>query len=208
MNSKALDVSALPESALDHRSLVWWGNALLLVIETVMFALLVGSYFYIRINFREWPPPLVHETVTVLKPQPPLGSATLTLGILLVSLVPALIMDRAALAMKTSRIRAMLGITVALGALAVWLRFRELPSLQFSWDDNAYASVIWMMTCLHLLHIIVSTSENLAMLLWAVTHPIDLKHARDIRVSATYWYWVVGIWLPLYALIYFGPRIV
>jgi heme/copper-type cytochrome/quinol oxidase subunit 3 len=60
---------------------------------------------------------------------------------------------------------------------------------------------------MHLLHIIVSTSENTAMLLWALTHGLDQKHARDVRVSAAYWYWVVGIWIPLYLLLYFGPRL-
>jgi len=49
-NPPALDVSGLPQSALDRRSLVWWGNTLLLVIETTMFALLVASYFYVIMN--------------------------------------------------------------------------------------------------------------------------------------------------------------
>lgn len=203
----ALDVSALPESALDHRSLVWWGNLLLLVIETTMFSLLAASYFYVRMNFREWPPPLVHGAVPISHPVPPLGRPTLTLALLLLSLLPAVLSDRAALAMDERRVRWCFGLLTALGVIAAALRFHELPALQFSWDDNAYASVIWTTVCLHLLHIIVSTAENLGLLLWAVTHPLDRKHARDIRVSGVYWYWVVTVWIPLYAMIYFGPRL-
>jgi cytochrome c oxidase subunit 3 len=207
MNPHAVDVSELPKSALDHRSLVWWGNLLLLVIETTMFALLVASYFYVRMNYREWPPPLVHSVVTIRHPMPPLASPTLTLAVLLVSLIPAIVADRAALAMKETAVRVSFALVVTLGLGAAWLRFQELPALQFTWNDNAYASVIWTIVCLHLLHIIVSTAENLAMLLWAVTHSLDRKHARDVRTSASYWYWVVGIWIPLYALVYFGPRL-
>jgi cytochrome c oxidase subunit 3 len=207
MNARALDVSALPESALDHRSLIWWGNALLLIIETVMFALLVACYLYVRMNYREWPPPLVHDVVTISHPVPPLARPTLTLGLLLLSLFPAIAADRGALAMNERRVRVNFAVLVVMGLGAGWLRWRELPALQFSWDDNAYASVIWTIVCLHLLHIIVATAENTAMLLWALTHPLDRKHARDVRVSAAYWYWVVGIWVLLYALVYFGPRL-
>jgi heme/copper-type cytochrome/quinol oxidase subunit 3 len=207
MNPHALDVSALPESALDHRSLIWWGNTLLLMIETTMFALLVASYLYVRMNYAEWPPTLVNGPVAITQPVPPLERPTLTLVILLLSIIPAVISDRAALAMNGRGVRVSFALLVVLGLGAIGLRFYELPALQFSWDDNAYASVIWTIVCLHLLHIIVATAENAAMLIWALTHPIDRKHARDVRVSAAYWYWVVGIWIPLYAMIYFGPRI-
>jgi cytochrome c oxidase subunit 3 len=207
MNAKAIDVSGLPESALDHRSLIWWGNLILLVIETVMFALLVAAYLYLRTNNAEWPPPLVHDAIPILHPVPPLPRPTTTLVWLAVSLIPAVIADRAALAHRERAVRAAFSCVVVAGAIAVWLRWNELPALQFSWNENAYASVIWTTVCLHLLHIIVATGENFALLLWALTHPIDKKHARDIRVCAAYWYWVVGIWIPLYALIYWGPRI-
>jgi len=45
------------------------------------------------------------------------------------------------------------------------------------------------------------------MFAWAVVHSLDKKHARDVRVNAVYWYWVVGIWVPLFCIIYVGPRI-
>jgi cytochrome c oxidase subunit 3 len=206
MSPHALDVSELPESAMDHRSLIWWGNTLLLLIETTMFALLVASYLYVRMNYPEWPPPLTSETVTISHPVPSLGRPTMTLGLLVLSLVPALWSDRAAMAMNGRAVRISFALLVAMGLAAALLRFHELPALQFNWDDNAYASVIWTIACLHLLHIIVATAENAAMLIWAATHPLDKKHARDVRVSAAYWYWVVGIWIPLYLMIYFGPR--
>ena len=61
MNNRAvIDVSRLPASAMDHRSPIWWGNILLLLIETTMFALLIATYLYFRIvDFDRWPPPRV-----------------------------------------------------------------------------------------------------------------------------------------------------
>jgi heme/copper-type cytochrome/quinol oxidase subunit 3 len=207
VNTKALDVSQLPESSLDHRSLVWWGNTLLLVIETTMFALLVASFLYVRMNFPMFPPPLTTRPVTVFHPTPLLLRPTITLVILLVSVIPAILGDRLALRMNTMGVRITFGILVLLGIVAAISRYNDLHSFQFTWSDNAYASLAWTIASMHLLHIIVSTSENTAMLLWALTHGLDKKHARDVRVSAVYWYWVVGIWIPLYLLLYFGPRL-
>jgi cytochrome c oxidase subunit 3 len=51
-----IDVSSLPAHTLDHRSPIWWGNTLLLVIESVMFGILIASYFYLYKNFSVWPP--------------------------------------------------------------------------------------------------------------------------------------------------------
>ena len=206
MNNKALDVSALPESSLDHRSTIWWGNTLLLVIETTMFALLIASFLYVRMNFPMFPPPLTTRPVTVEHPVPLLLRPTITLVVLLLSVVPAILADRLALRMNTRGVRITFFLLVVLGIVAADCRYNDLHSFQFTWNDNAYSSVVWTIASMHLLHIIVATSENTAMLLWALRHGLDKKHARDVRVSAVYWYWVVGIWIPIYVLIYFGPR--
>ena len=54
---RVIDVSDLPEGTIDSRALIWWGNAWMCVIESTMFALLIGSYYYIRANQAVWPPP-------------------------------------------------------------------------------------------------------------------------------------------------------
>ncbi|HEY6152700.1 MAG TPA: hypothetical protein VIW07_03065, partial [Candidatus Udaeobacter sp.] len=59
---------------------------------------------------------------------------------------------------------------------------------------------------MHLLHLITGTAENLLMMLWVWLKGLDTRHARDVRVGAVYWYWIAAIWIPLYAIVYFGPR--
>jgi hypothetical protein len=34
-----------------------------------------------------------------------------------------------------------------------------------------------------------------------------MKHRVDIVTVGVYWYWVVAIWLILYPIIYFTPRL-
>src|SRR5205085_2845742 len=116
-----LDVSSLPATVFDTKAPLWWGNTLLLCIETAMFGILVALYF--------------------------------------------------------------------------------------KWNDNAYGSVTWMILGMHMLHLFVMLSEDAYLLLWSFIKGVDDKHAVDLTVTAIYWYWIVGIWLPLYFLIYIVPRI-
>src|SRR5438045_730863 len=75
MNARAvIDVSDFPATTVDHRSPIWWGNVLLLVVETVMFAILFAVYFYFRQNFHEWPPPRVNDPPVLFNPLPKLDA--------------------------------------------------------------------------------------------------------------------------------------
>ena len=38
--------------------------------------------------------------------------------------------------------------------------------------------------------------------------PVDEHRFVDVSENAMYWYFVVLTWLPIYAVIYFAPRIV
>src|SRR3954470_8933790 len=200
-----IDVSELPPSALDHRSPIWIGNALLLTIETTMFAILVATYFYIRMNFGDWPPPQVNYDRINFHPSPDLFWGTLNLLVILGATFFMLLADRAALRFDKFKVLLWGAFTVILGFIAIGLRFREFHGTQFRWDDNAYASVVWAILFMHLLHLMVGVVEDSLMFAYITTYGMDDKHARDVRVTAVYWYWIVGIWLPLYAIVYFGP---
>src|SRR3954465_8598662 len=87
----AIDVSKLQPHVLDHRSPIWWGNLLLLFIETTMFAILIAIYLYYRVvDFDQWPPPRVDEFPVLANPVPDLGIPTLNLIIILLSVVPTI----------------------------------------------------------------------------------------------------------------------
>ena len=207
MNSRpAIDVSALPESVVDHRSLVWWGNNLLIVVETTMFALLVAGYFYMRPNFTSWPPPQVNQPIAHFDPVPALGVPTVNLILLIVTLAPMIWADWACLKHKRRTTEIALALLILLGAGCVVLRCYEFPALHFRWDDNAYASIVWTIMGLHLLHLVVAVLEMVMMLTWVLVKGLDDKHARDVRVTAVYWYWIVGTWIILYGIIIPGPR--
>lgn len=203
----SLDVSRLPPVAFDAKELAWWGNTLFMVIETTTMALLVVSYYYTRQSYHEWPPPLADAGHSGQSPLPALGVASLNLLLLLASCLPAAWADRAARRGDAFVVRVGLLVVVALGILATLLRLAEFPALKFRWDDNAYASLIWAIVFMHLLYILAATLEAAVIAAWIFLYGLDEKKALDVTLTAQYWYWMVGLWVPLYATVYLAPRV-
>ncbi|HEV8135643.1 MAG TPA: cytochrome c oxidase subunit 3 [Pyrinomonadaceae bacterium] len=201
-----IDVSELPHHEFDTYDPVWWGNNFLLAIETSMFAILIATYFYLRQNFALWPPPLATLNAS-LKPLPDLFYGTANTFLLLLSCVPMIVADRSARRAARPLTQAMLAICLLCGVAAMTLRSFEFSAMYFRWDANAYGSIVWFMLGMHMTHLLVLTSETILLTIWTFTREFDMKHRVDIVTLAVYWYWVVGIWLLIYAIVYFAPRL-
>jgi heme/copper-type cytochrome/quinol oxidase subunit 3 len=204
-----IDVSQLPESVVDPKATAWWGNNLLLLIETAMFAILVACYLYYRnVDFAQWPPPHTANVIADVDPNPKLMGSTIELGVMLISLVPAIWVHLACMRHRRNErtVRVWIVVLLVLELISAALRFHGFSELHHRWNENAYGSVTWGILFLHLLHLFISAGETALMAIYLFVKGFDDKHARDIRISLIYWYWVVAIWVPLYALVYWGPR--
>jgi cytochrome c oxidase subunit I+III len=202
-----LDVSKLPDHAMDAKAPLWWGNLLLLFIETGAFVILVASYFYTRMNFHDWPPPRVNSQPILYDTNPRLGLAFVNLAVILLSLGPTIWAEACARKENQSRLKIALLACIGMGMVAIALRFYEFKSFHFRWDENAYASLVWTILGMHLLHLLIGTFEFLYLASFAFTCPLDKSHALDVTVTTFYWYWVVGTWALLFILLYFVPRL-
>jgi cytochrome c oxidase subunit III len=202
-----LDVSGLPKHTFDTRSQLWWGNLWLLCIETTMFGLVVAAYFYFRQNFVQWPPPHSDAPPYLLDPEPRLLVPTVNLFVMLLSVVPMAWADVAARRLDRRDVKIGLLLMMAFGAASIVLRFYEFRSLVWKWDSNAYGSITWTILGLHLMHLFVGTLEDFFLATWVFARPLDETHAVDVTVTAVYWYWIVGTWVLLYAIVYWGPRL-
>jgi heme/copper-type cytochrome/quinol oxidase subunit 3 len=206
MSTRAvIDVSDLPSHEFDTYDPVWWGNNLLLAIETSMFMILITTYFYLRQNFSLWPPPVAQLTAT-LRPLPQLVYGTFNTALLLISLVPMVVTDISA--RRDNKLLSQIGLVLGIGfgVTAIVLRGFEFSAIYFRWDSNAYGSIVWFLLGMHLLHLTVMTVEAIMLAIWIFTREYDMKHRVDIVTLAIYWYWVVGIWLLIYGVVYFTPR--
>ncbi len=199
MRQTGLDVSSLPPVAFGPRTTIWWGVIGLLAIEGTMFAILIATYFYLRQNFATWPP--------LGTPPPDLFAGAVNMALLLLSIWPMRVAHRAALAERRRPIWIALAICTVIGLVSMALRGFEFAATHCRWYTNAYGSILWTTLGVHLGHLIASTLENIlvAILMW--TGPVERKHFVDANVNAVYWYFVVLAWLPVYAIIYFAPRL-
>jgi cytochrome c oxidase subunit 3 len=195
---EALDVRHLPSYAFGNRGIMWWGTLGAIAIEATVFALAIVSYFFLRSQAREWP-------LGVAPPE--LLWGTLNTLILLASLVPNAYTKRAAEAHDLRKVRiGMVVCTVfAVGFIAV--RFVEFGALNVRWDTNAYGSIVWLLLGLHTVHLLTDFFDSVVLTALMFTGPLEGKRYVDVAENAWYWYFVVGAWLPVYAVIYWAPRL-
>jgi heme/copper-type cytochrome/quinol oxidase subunit 3 len=194
------DVSALPTHAFSHRSLTWWGIMAFMVIEGAAFALTVAAYFFLMSQEQEWAP----------RPFEPPGfiAGTLFTLVMLLSEIPNSMVKKAAERYDLTAVRKLLPVMVAVGALLFVIRGLEFNSLHVLWYENAYGSIIWALLFLHTTH--VATDWGDTIVLWQLMktpHGEDPRRMVDTDENALYWRFVWLSWLPIYALIYWVPRL-
>ncbi|MFN2500557.1 MAG: heme-copper oxidase subunit III [Pyrinomonadaceae bacterium] len=206
LDRPALDVSGLPAIGFDTKSPLWWGNTLLLFIETAMFGILIAIYFTVAMTLKPFPPPQVDRLPVIYDPVPNLTLPIIGLVILLLSLIPGILLDLAARRRDTRAVKILVLITLGFNLAAIIVRYYEFDSLHFQWNDNAYGSITWMILGMHLLHLIVMICEDSYLAVWTFIKDMDDKHALDLTVMAVYWYWIVAVWLILFPIIYIFPR--
>jgi heme/copper-type cytochrome/quinol oxidase subunit 3 len=87
------------------------------------------------------------------------------------------------------------------------LRAFELSALNVRWDTNAYGSAVWMILGLHTVHILTDLFDTIVLAALMFKGPLEGKRFVDISENAMYWYFVVIAWVPLYAIVYWAPRL-
>jgi cytochrome c oxidase subunit 3 len=193
-----VNAAQLPSHAFGHRSMMWWGVVGMIAIEGTVFALAIASYLYIRVGSAEWPP--------VARP-PELLWGTVNTLILLASLIPNEWTKRAAERYDLTRVRAGLIVCLVFSLAFLVVRVLEFRDLNCRWDTNAYGSAVWMLMGLHTLHLLTDAYDSAVLTALMCFGPVEDKSFVDVSESGVYWYFVVLAWLPIYAIVYFGPRL-
>jgi len=194
-----LDVSELPKVVFGHRSLLWWGTVGFMVIEGFTVLLMVASYFYLRLNEYEWPPGRT--------PDPDLLIPTLNTVLLLAVIVPMRMVDKAAKRFDRAGVVRGLLIATAMTVVVAVLRWWELLALNVRWDAHAYASAAWGVVVLHATLVLVDVFETGTLAALFLSGKAKRKHFPDASDAADYQYFLSLAWVPLYFIVYWGPRL-
>jgi cytochrome c oxidase subunit 3 len=195
---QVLDVSRLPTYAFGIRSILSFGNAGFMVIEGTVFALSIAAYLHLRVRATDWP----------LSAAPPeLFWGTLNLALLLISGIPNQLTKRAADRLDLRGVRLWMSVCTLFGIAFLVIRIMEFRSLNIWWDQNAYGSLVWTLLGFHALHLLTEEADSAVLLAVMMKGPLEESRFVDVAESAAYWYFVVAVWLPIYAVLYLVPRI-
>jgi heme/copper-type cytochrome/quinol oxidase subunit 3 len=193
-----IDVSQLPTFTFGHRSITGWGTYGYMLIEGMAFAVAVTCYFYLREQAQQWP----------LGVAPPdLLFGTLNTVLLLVSTLPNHWTNKVAQRLQLRKVRIGMVTCLAFAIAFLILRIFEFRSLNCSWDTNVYGSLVWLILGLHTLHLLTEAVDTGVLTVLVFADPVEGKSYSDVNDSAIYWYFVVLTWLPIYAVIYWMPRL-
>lgn len=185
-----IDVSQLETYALNYKAPLWWGQVLMMVIEGTLFALLICSYFYVRMGFDVWPPPGAGTTPMLLP--------TLGLVLLLLSVPPMYWSGKGAETKRRKQV--IIGSVLNLVCVLLFLlvRWAELVTLPFKWSTDIYGSFVWSMLGLHTMHAIADSVQTVVMLAIVLLRKTHEKQLLGIKIDGLYWYFIVIVYIPVY----------
>jgi cytochrome c oxidase subunit III len=192
------DVSELPTYGFGSMSPIWWGTLGFVALEATGFALATGAYLYLWQINAQWP-------LGVAPPSHWPGTAMLL--VLLLSIWPNVLAERAARAEDLPKVRLWLIVMSVIGVLAVAIRGWEFAHMNIRWDSNAYGSIVWFILGLHATHLITDLGDTIVLAVLMFTRHVTGKRYSDVSDNAFYWYFVVASWVPLYMLLYGMPRL-
>jgi heme/copper-type cytochrome/quinol oxidase subunit 3 len=196
---RTLDVSALAPGAFGSRSLMWWGTMGIVLIESTVFALAIGSYFFLRTRMPAWPPDGVAP--------PDLRWGTINTLVLLASLIPNQLAKRAGERVDLRGVRIWMVVCLVFGVGFNAVRVYEFQHVNVLWDHDAYGSIVWVLLGLHTTHIVTDFLDTAVLAVLMFVGPVEEKRFVDVEENSVYWYFVVLAWLPIYGVLYWAPRL-
>lgn len=196
---QTLDVSDLPPYDISTQAPLWWGQLCIAFIEGTMFLILIAAFLYTRLRVDVWPPP-GDQFPHLLMP-------TLALIPLLASAYGSYVASEGA--KKDDRGRMIFGMVLNLVLFAVFfaMRLSEWHSLNFSWKSDINGSYVWAFLSLHSFDLVGDAVFTLVLLISVASGRYGEKQRLGVHVDSVVWYFLVGIWIPIYAVIYLGPRL-
>jgi cytochrome c oxidase subunit III len=191
------DVRHLPRTVFGNRALMWWGTMGFIIIEGTTLFICAITYFYLRRNFATWPPQHVYR--------PGLVIPTIQVLVMLLSILPMRWVDRATYRMDLRTVRTGLLICSLLILVMCVLRIYEFRALKVRWDTSAYGSAAWAVIFSHTTLLVLEAAETLAITRLMFGDQVEERDLSGVSDNALYWYFLTGVWVPLYIAVFLSP---
>jgi len=170
------------------------GMVLFVASEAMFFAALFGAYFTFYAQATVWPPLAV--------PIPDLPIPTTLTVVLVTSSVVLQMGVRSARRRDERGLVRWLTITVALGVAFLALQGYDYSRLTFGIHDGIYPSLFYVMTGLHMAHVVGGVVFLSLVLAQARSGELSLDRHEPIEAAAIYWHFVDIVWIALFTVFY------
>jgi cytochrome c oxidase subunit 3 len=159
----------------------WWGMAVFVAAEATLFALMIGSYFYLRVKNVHWPPPGI--------PEPKLAVPLILLAVLLATSAP---MQLAHIAGRNGRLGAarrflLLALVVQAGYFAMQVHQYRDDLARFTPQDHAYGSIYFTLLGAGHAHVAIGLLLNL-WLLGKLARGLTRYRLNALQAISFYWH--------------------
>jgi cytochrome c oxidase subunit III len=194
-----LDVGHLKSYDISNQSPLWWGQMCIVGIEGTMFGILIAAYFYVRQSVDVWPPPGDQFPHTLMP--------TIALIPLIASCLGSYWATEAAKKNDQAGMLLGMGLNIMLASVFFAMRVVEWHSLNFNWQTDAQGSYVWAFLGLHSFDYIADLLFTIVLFVLVATGRYAEKQRLGVHVDSVVWYFIAASWIPIYVVIYWGPRI-
>jgi len=180
-------------------STAWWGMVTLIATESMIFIILLGSYFFLRASAKTWP-------IGGIAPPELRYSIPFSL-VLWGSSIPIFYADAAIKKGHQGGLRAGLLLSALMGAAFLLYTARDFNDLTFGWRTNAYGSIYYTIVGLHALHVILGLGFNVIVQIKAWQRKFTAERHTSVEVFSLYWHFVDAVWIFVFSSLFLSEAL-
>lgn len=198
MAESLVPTAALPVAPQGARASGWYGLVFLIATEAALFVYLLFSYFFLASQAPgPWPPSGAPEILV----------SAINTAILLASSATAWWGQKGIETGRNGRLIAGLSLSFILGVVFAGVQVHEWLSKTYSPATDAYGSLYFTITGVHIAHVVVGLVILACLVLWAAMGRFTAKRHLHVTLGVLYWHFVDVVWLVVFTTFFLTPRL-
>lgn len=197
--TSAAAVVTVEAASRPGRSTTWWGMAMVIGTEAMVFAVLLAAWLFLRASSPSWPPPGTEL--------PDLRLTVPFSFVLWGSSIPVVLAERALRRHRTRAFAVGMGIAWVMAAVFLGYTVKDFVDLHYGWRDSAYASGFYVIVGLHAIHVVVGLAMGAVVQAKAWLGRYDLGGHASAEAVALYWHFVDAVWLAVMPTVFLATHL-